>query len=364
MATARAKRKQFRTYRKGAPGQSPGTLIIDVDAPRPALHVIAYDQRELVERDVSALDEIPPLLAAFPVVWLNIDGFGDLTVLRRLGEMFNLHRLALEDVVSVHQRPKAEAYGELLFTVLPMPSSTEPLTTEQVSLFLGRSFVLTFQEEERPGDVFSPVRDRLRRGVGTLRSAGPGYLAYALVDALIDSYFPVLEGFGERLEALEEEVLTSGDASSVRRIHAARHDLLALRRAVWPLREVLTEIQRQDNSPFDAETRLHLRDCHDHVVQILDFVETYREVVSGLLEIYMTSVSNRMNEIMKVLTIISTLFMPLSFIAGVYGMNFDRETSPWNMPELGWYLGYPLALGLMLGVALALLAFFRHRKWL
>jgi magnesium transporter len=235
-------------------------------------------------------------------------------------------------------------------------------TTEQVSLFLGSSYVLTFQE--RPGgDLFEPVRQRLRQAHGKIRSSGADYLAYALLDAAIDGYFPVLETLGERLAALEEAVLTAATREPLREVYAMRLTLSTLRRILWPLREAVHACERSDTALVTATTRLFLRDCYDHVLQVLDVLENYRELVAGLTETYLSAQSNRLNEVMKVLTMISTIFMPLSFVAGIYGMNFHTEKSPWNMPELDWVFGYPFSLLVMATIAIAFLIFFRRKGW-
>jgi magnesium transporter len=323
--------------------------------------MMVYDREQLEERTVAdgnlSFVETPGR-----VMWIDVQGLGDLDLMRRVGACFGLHPLVLADLVHVNQRAKVEAYDKHLFIVLRMVHLDERLWTEQLSLILGDGFVLTFQE--RPGDCFDPVRERLRRGQGKLRGAGADYLAYALLDALIDSHFPVLEHQGEVLEAMEREVIETTRADQITRIHALKRDLLELRRALWPLREVMSQLMREDIALIGAGTRLFLRDCADHVFQLMDMVETDREVASSLLDLHLSSLSMRMNEVMKVLTIIATIFIPLGFIAGVYGMNFDPAVSPLNMPELHWYFGYPLALMLMLGVAAGLLAYFRRRGWL
>jgi magnesium transporter len=355
---ARGRRRRRRT----PPGTAPGTLQIDPKAPPPALRVMAFGPDSLEERAVGSVEELPALLGRKPVLWLNVDGLGDEGTLLRLGEIFGLHRLALEDVVGQHQRAKIEPYADHLFIVARVPQPGERLETEQLSLFLGRDFLLTFQE--RPGDCFDPIRERLRKGGARIRSAGPDYLAYALLDAVVDSYFPVLEAYGEGLDALEDEVVERPERRAVSRIHEVKRDLLTLRRTIWPLRELLNALLR-DPSPLVAdETRTYLRDCYDHAIQIMDMVETYREISSSLTEAYLSSLSNRMNEVMKVLTVIATIFMPLGFLAGLYGMNFRTDVSPWNMPELGWRFGYPFCLGVMAAAAVAMLIYFRRKGWI
>jgi magnesium transporter len=234
--------------------------------------------------------------------------------------------------------------------------------TEQVSMFVGKDFLLTFQE--RTGDCFTPIRDRLRHGTGRVRQLGPDYLTYALIDAVIDGYYPILEGYGEAIDTLEDEVIERAESEQMHRLHVVKRDLLMLRRAVWPTREMVNGLIR-DESPFIGDVaRVYLRDCYDHTIQLMDVVETYREISSSLLDAYLSSMSARLNEIMKVLTIIATIFIPLSFIASVYGMNFDPSVSPWNMPELKFYYGYPFALAIMAAVAGGLLYYFRRRGWM
>ena len=355
----RRQRKQagfMRNYR-----MPPGSLVVDPHASKPILRVMAYMPDAVVERTLDAPDDVKAYRRSGGVVWLNVDGLGDIEVVRRLGEIFGLHPLAQEDVLDTSQRAKAESYPDQLFLVLRMAQLTDHLHTEQLSVFVGADFVLTFQETA--GDCFDEVRDRIRRGRGRVRTAGSSYLAYALVDAVIDGYFPILERYGEYLEALEDEIVLRPRPALVAPIHQAKRDLLVIRRSVWPLRDMLAALAH-DQTALDADTRLYVRDAHDHAVRIMDLVENFREVASSMMEVYLAAISNRMNEIMKVLTIISTIFIPLGFIASVYGMNFDPQTSRWNMPEIEWVYGYPFALGLMALTALTLLTFFRRRGWL
>lgn len=351
-----------RTFRHVQPGAPPGTLRADPEAPPPRITVIAYGRDELTEREVERAEELEGLVGRHPVTWVNVDGLGDTAVLQVIGRTFGLHPLALEDVVNVFQRAKLEHFGEHLFFVGRMVHRQEHLDSEQLSMFLGDDFLLTFQE--RPGDCFEPVRERLRSGRETIRAKGPDYLAYALVDALIDSFFPVLEVYGELLGDLEAEVLGRPHPDTAPRIQEAKRDLLALRRAAWPHREAVNQLWRDDTPLIQDATRVYLRDCYDHVVQLMDLVENYREMGSGLMDLYLSMLSNRMNDVMKVLTIIATVFIPLGFIAGVYGMNFDPEVSPWNMPELGWAWGYPYALGLMAAVAAMMVWYFHRKGWI
>ena len=334
----------------------------DPTAAAPVVRAILYGPDQIEELAVTDVDELRPLIGRQPVMWVNVDGLGDVELIRRLGELFGLHRLALEDVVNTHQRPKVEEYADHIFIVTKIVHEEPALATEQVSMFLGRDFLLTFQEDV--GDCFDPVRERLRNDRGRIRGAQADYLAYALLDAAIDEYFPVLERYGELVERLEDDVMAEPTGRIAARIHLAKRDLLTLRRAIWPQREAINALIR-DVSPLVAEpTRIHLRDCYDHCVQLIDMVETYREIASGLVDIHLSSISAHMNEIMKVLTIIATIFIPLGFVASLYGMNFDPEASPWNMPELRWYWGYPAVLAIMAVVAVALLFYFQRKGWI
>lgn len=356
----RRRKSYFR--RRTKPGSPPGELLFDPQAPRPRVHLMAYGPENLEEREVQDVEALQTSLGAFPVTWVNVEGVSHGETIRQLGRIFRLHPLALEDVVNVHQRAKVEQYGDQTYVVLRMPHSNARLETEQVSIFIRSNCVLTFQE--CPGDVFEGVRVSLRGSAGRIRRAGAGYLAYALIDAVVDAYFPLVESFGERLDALEDEVIDRPNKRAIAKVHDAKHDLRTLRRAVWPLRDAISSLYRDNSALFDEDTRIHLRDCYDHAVQIIDIVETYRELGADLTDLYLSSLSTRMNEVMKVLTVIATLFMPLSFITGLYGMNFNPEASHWNMPELNWRYGYTYALSLMAVSALGMLLFFQRRGWL
>ncbi|MCC6573046.1 MAG: magnesium/cobalt transporter CorA [Planctomycetes bacterium] len=359
----RRKRPRETTFhRRTEPGAAPGTLVADPQAPKPSIHVMAYGPEGAEERVVIDPQELSQLLGKWPVVWVNVDGLGDAAIVAAIGEMFGLHKLALEDVLNTHQRAKVEQYPDHLYVVARMIEQLDHrLDTDQLSLFLGRNFVVTFQE--RAGDCFDGLRDHVRTGRGQVRSHGPDYLAYALLDAVIDNYFPVLEKYGETLETLEDAVVEKPERKLIVHIHDVKRDMLVLRRAIWPLREVVQALYRDPTVLVSDESRLHLRDCYDHTIQIVDLLETYREVASGLLDIYLSSLSNRMNEVMKVLTMMATVFMPLSFVAGVYGMNFNPD-KPGNMPELNWPFGYAMALGFMALVAGVQLYFFARKGWI
>jgi magnesium transporter len=364
--------------RRTPPGAAPGTLTADPNARRTHLQLITYSTSGVSDAVTISPDDLSTLYEArlsgggsaeAVKIWLNVDGLGDIETIRRIGEVFNLHPLALEDTVNLHQRAKVDQYDSHLFIVTRMPVAASGESaerhgqpdTEQLSICLGTDYVITFQE--LPGDVFEPVRRRMRAPAGQMRSRGPDYLAYALIDAALDAYFPLLERYGEYVEALEIDVLRRPAHSHTARIHDLKRDLLTLRRAVWPQRDMLAALAR-DESPFVAEaTRIYLRDAYDHTIQLMDMLETYREIASGLIDIQLTIVSNRMNEIMKVLTVIATIFIPLTFIVGVYGMNFDPMESPWNMPEVEWRYGYPAVWLLMIGVAGGLAGWFWRKGW-
>ncbi|MCE9553171.1 MAG: magnesium/cobalt transporter CorA [Planctomycetes bacterium] len=359
---SRRRRHSYDRFRRRTkPGASPGTIVPDPCAAPPVIEVIAYGPEEWFERQIQSLDELPALLATYPVVWVNVNGLGDAATIEKLGTMFQLHRLALEDVVNVHQRAKVELYGDHLFIVVRTIENQSPICTEQIGMFLGRKFVITFQE--RPGDDWNPVRERLRQKRGRIRNAGPDYLAYALIDAVIDSYFPVLDILGEQVEQLDEELTQNPRQPVVGRVHEIRQSLHVLRRAIWPHRDALAALTREHHDLISDETRTYLRDCQDHTIQIIDLVENDRDLCSDLRDFYLSAVSNRMNEIMKVLTIITTLLMPLSLIASIYGMNFNTKISPWNMPELEWRYGYPATLGAMVVITLVMVYFFYRRGW-
>lgn len=363
MSSKQKRRRRFWIKRRTAPGSSPGTIVADPQSPAPEISVIAYGGDKFLEKQHIAVRDIEKYVAEWPVVWINVDGLGDSKVITEIGRIFHLHVLALEDVVNVHQRAKLDDYEDHQFIVARMVERNGGLRTEQVSLFLGKNYVVTFQE--RPGkDAIDPVRDRLRKAKGKMRTLGADYLTYALLDAIIDSYFPVLEDYSELLESLEDIVITRPEQNVIEGIHGVKADLLVMRRAIWPLREAINTMVRDRNPLIDDGTRVYLRDAYDHTVQLIDLIETYRELGADLRDLYLSSVSNRMNEIMKVLTIISTIFIPLTFIAGIYGMNFHTEQSPWNMPELSWYYGYPLSLGVMLAITLGMIAFFWKRGWI
>jgi magnesium transporter len=347
-----------------APGTPPGAIEPEAPTPASEITVLAFGPAGHEERAIRDPKEIPPLLEKWPVTWINVEGLADSKLLEELGRIFNLHRLALEDVAHPHQRAKAEPYAGYYFIVARMPICERPWETEQISIFMGDRFVLSFQEGPR-GDPLDPVRARIRTG-WTGNRARPDYLVYSIIDTIVDHYFPLLEQCGERLDALEElEATHSGPIPELMSsVHAVKRDLLSIRRIVWPLRDALNALLRDPTPLIADETRVYLRDVQDHTVQVIDLVETYRDISSGITEVYLANVSQRTNEIMKVLTVISTIFIPLTFIAGVYGMNFDYTASPFNMPELHSRFGYPILWLVMLSIAGGMLVLFWRRGWL
>jgi magnesium transporter len=343
------------------PGAAPGTLLHT--GPKKTevvrIRVIDYTESHLREETAETIEECFPIAELPTVTWVNVDGLHEPNVLASIGSRFDIHRLVLEDVLSPHQRPKVEGYDDYAFVVLKMLSfdrESGTLSAEQLSLIVGDRYVFSFQE--RPGDVFEPVRQRLREAKGRIRSRGPDYLAYALVDAVVDNYFHVLEGMGDQIEELEELALADPDMGVRHRIYGLRREMLILRRSVWPLRESLGTIYRGEVPLMSEETQIFFRDVYDHAVHVIDTVETLREVLSGAMDLYLSGMSNRMNEVMKVLTIIATIFIPLSFFAGLYGMNFEY------MPELKYRWAYPALLAWMLVLAGGMLVYFRRKDWL
>jgi magnesium transporter len=341
-------------------GSPPGTLIHT--GPRKVedvkVHRLSFGPDRLEEK---AGGELIPLLSGpegTSVDWVNIDGLHRTDMLEELDPRYGIHRLVLEDVLSTNQRPKAEDHGRYFFVVLKMltfDEETRSVTAEQVSLIVLDGLLMSFQE--RPGDVFDPVRERLRHAKGRIRSRGVDYLAYALIDAVVDSYFSVLERIGDEIEALEVAALTDHGPETTRAIHELRRETLVIRRAVWPLRDALGPMYRGDMAGVTEETAVFMRDVHDHAVQVIDTVESLRELLAAVMDLHLSNVSNRMNEVMKVLTVIATIFIPLSFFAGLYGMNFE------HMPELSLPWAYPALLGFMTATALGMVGYFKHKGW-
>jgi len=352
-------------YFYDTPGSMPGTLNIEADAPLPIIVLIDYSEAQASRLDVETPEDCVPFLDTESVSWVDVKGLGSEDVLRRLGNVFHLHPLVLEDIVNVPQRPKIEDYDDQLLVIARMvtlKSSGNSFISEQVSLILGRHYLLTVQEEPEY-DCFGPIRERIRTGKGSIRKQGADYLAYSLLDSIIDGFFPVLEEYGEQIEALEDEVVANPSRQTLEKIHTIKRELLGLRRAIWPQRDAINALIRDGSDLISPDVHIYLRDCYDHAIQVLDMVETYRELAASLMDVYLSSVSNKMNEIMKLLTVISSIFIPLTFIAGIYGMNFNTEKSPFNMPELNWYWGYPLVMVLMVAISLGMVFLFWQRGW-
>ncbi|MEZ2318460.1 MAG: magnesium/cobalt transporter CorA [Microcoleus sp.] len=347
------------------PGAPPGTLDLEPGAPPPDIVLIDYSEATATRSKLVNPQEAAAYLDTDSVSWVDMLGLGNKETWRQMGQIFNLHLMTQEDVVNVPQRPKVVDYEDHLLIIAWMvmikPNSYN-FHKEQVSLILGKHYLLTVQEEP-DYDCFDPVRDRIRKGQGSIRKHGADYLAYTLLDSIIDGFFPVLEVYGELIEELEDEVVVKPTRKTLEKIYKIRRELLTLRRAIWPQRDAINALIRDSSDLISPEVRIYLRDCYDHTVQVMDMVETYRELASGLMDVYLSSVGNKMNEIMKLLTVISSIFIPLTFVVGVYGMNFNTDKSPLNMPELNWYFGYPLCWALMVTIASSLVYFFWRRGW-
>lgn len=343
-------------------GHAPGSLIPrDKIDPQPiTLTLFQYGSEQPVEElQPQELTKCFPFDPQIPVNWLNIDGSHEVDHLEEIGSRLNIHPLVLEDILNTNQRPKVEDYDEYLFIELNMLSwnlEFSRVDAEQISMLLGENYLVTFQEHEK--DVFDPVRKRIREGKSRLTRGGPDYLAYTLIDTVVDNYFIVLENLGEQIETLEEELVTDPDPGTLHAIHDLKRELIFLRKSVWPLREVISALERGESRLFQETSLIYLRDAYDHIIQIIDTIETFREMASGMLDIYLSSVSNHMNEIMKVLTIISTVFIPLSFVVGLYGMNFKY------MPELGWKWGYAMVWGMIILTVTGMIFYFRRKRWI
>ena len=343
-------------------GLPAGTLVYTGEKVVEAVEVtlISYNEQTFEERRVTSAEECAPYRMSSEVTWINVDGVHDPSALEKLGECFGLHHLVTEDILSVVQRPKVEDYGEYLFLVMKMlgyDERTGKVMPEQVSVVVGPRFLLSFPEAHRSGAV-SMIHERLRTGRGRIRKLGSDYLAYSLVDAIVDGYFVTLDKLGDRIDALEDELIERPRGAMVEQLYQLKRELLLVHRSVWPVREVVAALMRQESPIVTDATVPYLRDVYDHTIQAIDTIEIYREMLSEMIGIYLSSASNRLNAIMKILTVIATIFMPLTFIAGVYGMNFRY------MPELGWKYGYPAALGIMAGIGIAMALYFRRKQWM
>jgi magnesium transporter len=353
-----AKLTKKRGKKRGLP---PGTLVYvgEKKVEKGRITLIDYDEAQCQEKEVAKIEECFPFKDTATVTWINIDGLHEVEIIEKIGKDFGIHRLVLEDILNTDQRPKVEDFGKYLFIVLKMLTHDEKkreVSVEQVSLILSPNCVVSFQEHK--GDVFDPIRDRIRNAKGRIRQARADYLAYALIDAIVDNYFAVLEKIGEDIELLEQELMANPKPETLYGIHTLKREMIFIRKSVWALREVIAGLERGE-SPLIKETAgPYLRDVYDHTIQVIDTVESFRDIVSGMLDTYLSSISNRMNQVMQVLTIMASIFIPLTFIAGIYGMNFKF------MPELEWPWGYPAALLAMAALAASMLIYFRRKKWL
>lgn len=347
------------------PGTPPGTLMPSAGALPARIRLIEYDARHCQDIPVRSLDECEAHLRTPSTTWIHIQGTPDPSQLKQIGERFGLHSLALEDVQNTGQRPKFDPLPEHYFVVAVLPHlAGNELQLDQISIFLGPTYLVSISSGK--DDPFEPIRKRLLAESSLIRSYPPGYLLYAVLDLVIDAGFPVLEELGERIEQLEEAVLDTPGNSVVADIHRLRRDLLMLRRLLWPQRDLISALLREESGFIDAHTAIYLRDCHDHAIQVMDLLENYRDMVTSLMDIYLSSLSYRMSDVMRTLAVIATLFMPLTFIAGLYGMNFGNgnpDASPFAMPELNWYLGYPFALLVMAATAGAMVLYFKRKGW-
>jgi magnesium transporter len=353
--------QKMATHLAGKTGLAPGTAIFvgEKKAEQIKITVIDYDKDRIDTQTVNMVEDCFPYKDAPTITWINVDGMHDAGIVERLGRHYGLHPLVIEDILNTRQRLKVDIFDDYLFIVLKMPwfdEATDEINIEQVSIILGRDFVLTFQEQE--GDVFEAVRTRLAGNKGRARKSGADYLVYALMDAVIDGYFAILDYFGEQIEHLDDAIAKGPNPEILHSIHALKRELIFFRKTASPLRNMMNELSHQDSPLIQKSTSIYWRDLSDHVIQVIESSETFRDMMSGIHDVYLSSMSNKMNEIMQFLTIIGTIFIPLTFIAGIYGMNFQV------MPELAWRWGYFAVLGLMSAVGIGLLVYFRRRRWL
>ena len=339
-------------------GAQPGTLILAEESCLPRIRVIRYSESSIQELDDVDIDTLPSLLSEDTTCWVDVQGLGDEATLRGLAKIFGIHPLALEDLVNIPQRPKVEQYDLHTLCIARMAHTVdgELQELEQVSLLIGDNYLLTIQEHS--GDLFDPVRSRIRRGRPVIRRSGPAYLAYAILDAVIDGYYPAIESLGEKLESLEKQILEIPDSNNLQEILDSKRTLLELRKTIWPQREVVHKLLREEFSQFDESIMIYLQDCKDHCDQLADVLEVFREMTSGLMDTYYSTISNQQNEIMRILTVVASIFIPLTFLAGIYGMNFKK------MPELDKPWGYPVLLILMSCVAIVMIVYFYRKRWL
>ena len=347
------------------PGTSPGTLVshAGADLEQVSIHLIDYNASDFIENKLGSAKECQPYLDRDNITWIHLQGPVQADTIKHIGNIFELHPLTLEDVLNKGQRPKVEDYDHLLFVIMSMPIKIDDvIVIEQVSIFLGENYIISFHAGS--DDPFNPLRNRLRKKSGRIRSLKADYLLYCIMDLIIDQGYPILESLGESIENIEEALLfATAKQATLGEIHHIRRELLLLRRNLWPQREVLNSLLRSENPLITEDTTVYLRDCYDHTIQILDLIENYREMAASLIDIYISSTSYRLNEIMRVLTIIATIFIPLTFVVGVYGMNFSHPNSPWAMPELHWYYGYPAVWILMIAIVAGMVIYFKRKDW-
>lgn len=349
-------------------GMAPGTLehVGEKRVDEITITIHDYDEDHTKTIEIKDIEECRPYLENPSKTWIRVWGLHDIEKLKTIWSYFNLHPLVQEDIVNTSQRPKVEEYEENIFFVVRMLKyiQKEPayLDSEQISIILGKNYVLSFQETDTPH--FAPILERLQVVGSRLRRLGPDYLTYALIDTVVDNYFHVLNQLGERIEQIEEELLGEPNQETFQNIHLIRREAIFFRKSVWPLRDTINSVLRDESRFIDESIKVYLRDVYDHMIQIIDNIENYRDMIIGMHDMYMSHVSNKMNEVMKVLTIIATIFIPLTFIAGIYGMNFDPSASPYNMPELSWYWGYPAAWVSMIVVAIIMVIYFKKKDWL
>lgn len=349
-------------------GMPPGSLIFTGEQKMPAVKIISfdYDDKSFYEKEITNIDELRALKENSHVSWINISGLHDVNKIAQIGEIFEIHPLILEDILNVHHLPKLEDYDNYLFLVskmIDMKKDEKELNIEQVSFILTRNnCLITFQE--RDGDVFNIIRDRIRGDKGKIRKLGADYLMYRLLDSIVDNYFYVLQDMDETIEGVEDDLIYDPNRTTIETIHNMRKKIIKLRRAVTPLRDIIFSMERERYPYIAKSTYIFLRDLYDHIRQNIETMENYREILNGMLEIYLSSSGQKLNEVVKVLTIISTIFIPLTFLAGIYGMNFNPSAGKWNMPELNWPFGYPLVLIIMVVIAVAMIFFFRKKDWL
>jgi magnesium transporter len=361
--TQPVKRRPRKKSKRSPVGASPGTLVADPNAAKTALKLTLISPESYKVIDDASVADLREQRGKWPIIWLDCIGLGDVDLIAEIGAAFGLHPLALEDTVNVGQRPKVDFFEDHAFVVVSMIDDPGSNRYEQISTFFGEDYVITFQE--RQGDPFDAVRKRIHySSPNRIRTRKADYLAYALIDAVVDSYFPIIDAAGERIDKIEDEMLRETAKHQVRELHELRRNAIALKRALWPLRDALAGLIRSEAPFVRAETRVFVNDALDHSIRLIELVETQRDMLTGLIEMHLSLSQARTNDIISFLTIVSVIFIPLTFLAGIWGMNFSPDASPWNMPELLSYYGYPAALGLMLVVAVMLAGFFKWKKWL